>query len=221
MSLGHYAYAREADGLTIHLYAGGRVRCEVDGAEVRMAIRTEYPWDERIAMEFETATPALFSLRLRLPGWCRDPRLSVNGEPVAPETAQGYALVRRTWAAGDRVELVLPMPVERVRADPRVAAVAGRVALQRGPVVFCFEEADNGAGLAGLILPAEAPLTARHEPHRLGGCVVVEAEGWRERLSETLYTTAPAAREPVTLRAIPYALWANRGEGEMRVWIRQ
>ncbi len=221
MSLGHYAYARDVDGLTLHLYAGGRVRCEDDGAEVRLTIRTDYPWDERIVVEFETATPAPFALRLRLPGWCRNPRVSVNGETVAPETERGYALLRRHWAAGDRIELVLPMPVERVRADPRVATVAGRVALQRGPVVFCFEEPDNGADLAGLILPAEAPLTARHEPHRLGGCVVVETEGWRERPGETLYTTAPAAREPVTLRAIPYALWANRGEGEMRVWIRE
>jgi DUF1680 family protein len=113
------------------------------------------------------------------------------------------------------------MPVERVRADPRVATVAGCVALQRGPVVYCVEEADHGANLAALTLPRTATLSTRNDPALLGGCVVIETAGTRDRTGTDLYTTTASGPEPVKLRAIPYGLWANRGEGEMRVWIRE
>ncbi len=221
MSLAHYAYSREADGLTVHLYAGGDVRFEVDGVESRIAVTTEYPWEEQVTFEWQGTMPVSCTLRLRLPGWCRERRLSLNGAVVVPVVDGGYAVLRRRWTAGDRVELTLPMPVERVRADPRVASVAGRVALQRGPVVYCWEEADNGPALAAVGLPATAALNARFDADTLGGCVVVDADGWREANGDNLYSMQPADREPARLRAIPYALWANRGEGEMRVWIRQ
>jgi len=221
MSLAHYAYGREADGLTVHLYAGGRVRFEVGGVEARVEVKTGYPWEDRVTFEWQGTTPVSCTLRLRLPGWCREPRLAVNGEFIMPEVEGGYAVLRRRWALGDRVELTLPMPIERVRADPRVASVAGCVALQRGPVVYCLEQADNGPGLAAVGLPATAALNARFEADLLGGCVAIEADGWREAHGGGLYSTKPADREPARLRAVPYALWANRGEGEMRVWIRE
>jgi len=108
-----------------------------------------------------------------------------------------------------------------VRADPRVAADTGGVALHRGPVVYCLEEADHGPDLAALALPRGAPLRARFEPALLGGCVVLEAEGVRTQPGDTLYSVAIPATAPAPLRAVPYALWANRGEGEMRVWIHE
>jgi hypothetical protein len=145
----------------------------------------------------------------------------VNGQPHALAPVNGYAALRRVWQPGDRVGLTLPMPVERVRADPRVATAAGCVALQRGPVVYCLEEPDNGANLAALTLPRSAVLTARHDAALLGGCVVIEGEGGRSGPSPTLYRTTPSPLAPQALRAIPYGLWANRGEGEMRVWIHE
>lgn len=221
MSLAYYAYAREADGLTVHLYVGGSVRFTVGGEHVRLDVATEYPWQQTIVFTWRAAQPVDCVLRLRLPGWCRAPEIRVNGETVSPPVEAGYAQVQRRWQEGDRVELVLPMPVERVHADARVASVAGRVALQRGPVVYCLEQVDNGADLAALVLPASAELRARYDSSLLGGCVVVEAEGGRELVGPSLYAQVAAQRRPVTLRAVPYALWANRGEGEMRVWIRQ
>jgi DUF1680 family protein len=113
------------------------------------------------------------------------------------------------------------MPVERVRADPPLATVAGCVALQRGPVVYCLEEPDNGANLAGLSLPRTAELTTRTDAALLGGCVVIEGRGQRLKPSPTLYRTTVPEVDTLTLRAIPYGLWANRGEGEMRVWIHE
>ncbi len=220
-SLGEYVASQRPDGLALHLYAECDLRFAVAGVGVRLAVRTDYPWTEAVALEVQPESPQEFTLHLRVPGWCRGARLAVNGAAHALAPVDGYAALRRVWRAGDRVELTLPLPVERVRADPRVATVAGCVALQRGPVVYCLEQADNGALLAALSLPHAAELTARHDPALLGGCVVIEGPGLRLPTGPALYQTTPPEPAAQSLRAIPYGLWANRGEGEMRVWIRE
>ncbi len=220
-SLGEYVASQRPDGLALHLYAECDLRFAVAGVGVRLAVRTDYPWTEAVALEVQPESPQEFTLHLRVPGWCRGARLAVNGAAHALAPVDGYAALRRVWRAGDRVELTLPLPVERVRADPRVATVAGCVALQRGPVVYCLEQADNGALLAALSLPRAAELTARHDPALLGGCVVIEGPGLRLPTGLALYQTTPPEPAAQSLRAIPYGLWANRGEGEMRVWIRE
>jgi len=218
-SLGEYVASTRPDGLALHLYAEGDLRFATGGTDVRLAVRTDYPWTETVAIEVNPAAPAEFTLALRVPGWCRGARVTVNGSETA--AAPGYATLRRVWRAGDRVTLTLPMPVERVRADPRVTTVAGCVALQRGPIVYCIEEPDNGANLTTLALPRTAELATRHDPVLLGGCVVIEARAQRVKPPAALYVTTTPEVETPTLRAIPYGLWANRGEGEMRVWIRE
>ncbi len=220
-SLGEYLASQQPDGLALHLYAEGDLRFTAAGQEVRLAVRTDYPWTETVALEVRPTQPAEFTLRLRIPGWCRGAAATVNGQAVAMAVSDGYLALRRKWAAGDAVNLTFPMPVERVYADPRVAPVAGRVALQRGPVVYCLEEPDHGDNLAAVSLPRSATLTARPEAGLLGGCVVIEGQGLRTRRSASLYQAGPPATTPQALRAIPYALWANRGEGEMRVWINE
>ncbi|NLD74147.1 MAG: glycoside hydrolase family 127 protein, partial [Chloroflexi bacterium] len=167
-----------------------------------------------------------FTLALRIPGWCRTPRLAVNGEPVALEglVERGYARLNRVWETDNLVDLVLPMPIERVRAHPRVAADAGRVALQRGPVVYCLEEHDNGALLNTMALPEDATLTAEYEQNLLGGVVTLTGEALRvdEGAWESdLYTADLPAARPVSIKAIPYYAWANRGLASMQVWIRE
>lgn len=220
-SIGGYACSRVAGGIALHLYFGGSVATELDGAEVRLAIRTHYPWEGRVEVEFASASEAEFTLHLRIPGWCRTMRLEVNGTEVGVEMVSGYARLRRRWRRGDCIVLDLPMPVERVRADARVTSAAGQVVLQRGPIVYCLEEADNGPNLAALSLPRAAALAARFAPDLLGGCVVVEGEAQRVAPGAALYSMDEPAFWAARFRAVPYALWANRGEGEMRVWLRE
>ncbi|HND61227.1 MAG TPA: glycoside hydrolase family 127 protein [Opitutaceae bacterium] len=220
-SLGEYLASQQPDGLALHLYAEGELRFTAAGRDVRLAVRTDYPWTETVAIEVRPAQPAEFTLRLRIPGWCRGATVAVNGQRTSLAVQDGYVALRRTWTAGDKVELTFPMPIERVYADPRVAPVAGRVALQRGPVVYCLEEPDHGDNLAAVALPRDAALTARTDPGLLGGCVVIEGQGQRTQRSAQLYQASTPATVPQALRAIPYALWANRGEGEMRVWINE
>ncbi len=220
-SLGDYAYAQTDDSLAVHLYAGGSVTFKIGTVAVRLDVRTEYPWEERVELTVTPELPVVFALQLRLPGWCRAPRLILNGDAQKIESVAGYACLRRRWSPGDRVELILPMPVERVRADSRVAAAAGQVALQRGPVVYCVEEIDHGPELSALSLPRKNRLEARFVDDLLGGCVVLEGDALRTATGETLYSTEMPVTSTVPLRAVPYALWANRGEGEMRVWLRE
>jgi len=220
-SLGDYAFTRTPDGVAVHLYVGGAIRFTAESVPVTLQITTEYPWQERVELAMSATKPATFALQLRLPGWCRHPHLTLNGQPFALEPVHGYVRLQRTWLPGDKVTLDLPMPVERVHADSRVAAAAGQVALQRGPVVYCVEQVDNGAHLSALSLPRSAVLKSHFVPDLLGGCVIIEGQAVRTESSGPLYGTEPAPTTGVRLCAVPYALWANRGEGEMRVWIRE
>jgi len=223
-SLGYYTHSVAPDGLAVHLYADCRLDATIAGTKTAFALHTDYPWDGAVRLEVAPAQPVTFTLRLRLPGWCTAPAAKVNGQAVdlAAHARDGYLHLAREWRAGDAVTLDFPMPVQRIRAHPAVHQDAGCVALQRGPLVFCVEQADNGAALGLLRLPKDTPLTARHDAQLLGGTMVIEGPAQRVRpASDELYSTAEPVAGPATLKAVPYCLWNNRGEGEMLVWIRE
>jgi DUF1680 family protein len=150
----------------------------------------------------------------------------VNGETVDSAVERGYLRIRRTWRDGDEVVLEMAMPVQRIYADPNVVADRGRVALQRGPVLFCLEEVDDGPTLDSILLPRDAPIAASFEADLLGGVVTLRATGSREGSdtadgSHPAYSTdAPALRD-FTITAVPYFAWGNRTSGDMQVWIRE
>lgn len=223
-SLGEYLYSRNETDLAVHLYVQGAARVPLGGQVVTLTQQTAYPWEGAVALTLALEQPARFGLRLRIPGWCRGARLSVNGAPLVMEgiVRDGYARLGREWQDGDRVELDLPMPVERVYAHPQVRQNAGRVALQRGPIVYCLEQTDHAEPIHRLLLPREAPLTARFAPELLGGVVVVTGEaqaladdGWEGALYQS---TRPSTR-PCRITAVPYCCWDNRAPGAMTVWL--
>lgn len=224
-SLGGYLYAHSDDELLVHLYAQSQARLELAGQSVTLRQETRYPWDGLVTLTLGLSAPAQFGLRLRVPSWCRAPRLALNGAPAELGALEGgYALLRRVWRDGDVVTLELPMPAERVYAHPAVAADVGSVALRRGPLVYCLEQADHAAPLARLLLPRGAALGARFDPDLLEGVVVLEAQaaalseaGW----ADALYRGDPPAAEACPVRAIPYAAWDNRAPGPMAVWLRE
>ena len=224
-SLGGYAYSEAEGEVWVHLYGAGSVTGLLDG-RVTLRQETRYPWDEEVALMVACSEPTAFTLALRIPGWCQGARLAVNGErqAVAALTEDGYARLGRSWRDGDRVTLHLPMPVERVYAHPRVWENVGKVALQRGPLVYCLEEVDNGAHLAEISLPRDATLEARWSPEIGGGVVTVHAEGDRRALAgrgDALYARQPGGHVRCEITAVPYYAWANRTPGEMTVWIHE
>ena len=226
-SLGSYAWSTSDDTVAVHLYLGGTLTHSVGGTDVVIKQTTNYPWDETVTLSVAPAAPCEFALSVRIPGWCRNPALSVNGEAVdlSSTVKKGYATIRREWRPGDTVTLNLPMPVEVIEAHPSVRANAGRVALMRGPMVYCFEETDNGPDLNALSICAEGELTAGFEPDLLGGIYTITANGKRETTDgwdDALYRPAGATKtDNVTLKAVPYCLWTNREHGEMIIWIRK
>jgi DUF1680 family protein len=231
-TIGQYVYATGKDALYVSQYLGSKAAVLLDGTQLRITQKTRYPWDGRIAVTIDPAqSPWTGAVCLRIPDWCRDfdstgglyvPRrrankpswsARINGRPVDSAVLRsGYLKITRNWRRGDVVELDLPMPVLRVDSHPNVGGNRGRIAIQRGPVVYCVEGVDHGGRVRDLYLPAEAELRAEHRPRLLGGVTVVEGTARRQRESV-------GDDKAVGLLAVPYAVWANREVGEMDVWL--
>jgi DUF1680 family protein len=221
-SIGSYMYAVAADEAAIHLYGDSTARLTVAGAAVTLTQATTYPWDGRVNLTIGVAAPTRFGLALRVPGWCDAPALTINGEAVPADLDNGYYRIRREWRDGDSVVLELPMAVRALRAHPKVRADIGRVALARGPLIYCAEAVDNGAGLNNILVSDTAAAKMETVPG-LNGAVAIDLKARRESADGwdgALYDTRPPTRAEATLRLVPYHLWDNREPGEMLVWIR-
>jgi DUF1680 family protein len=220
-SVGGYFVSTAPDGIAFHLYGGISTRLDVGGAEVAVREVSNYPWSGDIAIEIDPAAEAAFDVKLRIPGWCEGASARVNGENVTLSPVNGYATIHRVWKTGDRISLTLPMPAERIYANPHVAMDVGRVALTRGPLVYCVEEADNPGGTVQRFkLPRQSDIAIR-QSNLFGGIVQLTAGGKAVDEAEftPLYRPHPPVEAPASLTALPYYLWANRGRGSMVVWI--
>jgi hypothetical protein len=222
-ALGRYFYSENSTGVAVHLYVSGEVTAHVGDKVVTLKQETRYPWDGDVAITMELDQPTEFDLRLRIPGWCNDAKLEINDSPVEHQTDKGYVLLHRVWKSGDMVVLRLAMPVERIYSDRRVSSSTGKVALQRGPIVYCLEEVDNSTGLNALVLPRDAELHSNFEESQLGGVatISVSAQKIGRDTGEPLYSTNPGKPTTTTIKAVPYAVWGNREQGEMLVWINE
>lgn len=223
-SIGSYMYAVSDDEIAVHLYGEGKARFEIGGEEVSLSQETRYPWNGAIRFDVGLAKPARFTLSLRIPAWCKGPMLSVNGVPVDLDQVMvdGYARIEREWSDKDEIVLDLPLAPRLLRANPLIRQDAGRVALVRGPLVYCTEETDNGTGLQRLTITGE-PASATERPMPgLNDAIALEISAERDEADwgETLYREAPPQATKVTARFVPYHLWDNREPGEMLVWMR-
>ena len=223
-SIGGYVFGLAEAEVAVHLYGGAQARLAVAGGHVTVTETSNYPWDGAIRVAVDPEDAGEFTLSLRVPGWCKAASLRVNGVavPVVPE--RGYARITRVWGTGDVVDLDLPMEAVRCYAHPEVRADLGRVAVRRGPLIYCFEQVDQAAPVARLRLPRGGDLTSRYRADLLGGIAVVEGtgaalgdDGW----AHVLYRDTPAQEVPVTLIGVPYYIWCNRGSNPMQVWLRE
>ena len=235
-SLPGYFYAKQGDKVYVNLYAGGTADISLDdGRKIVMTQATQYPWDGAVKITVAPEKQSRFTVNVRIPGWARNEAvpgglyqfadkntepvtLKVNGRPVQVTLNEGYVALRRTWKSGDVIELNLPMPVRRVVADPRVKADIDRVALQRGPMVFCAEWPDNPNGkVRNLILPAHQTFTTAFEPGLLNGVETITGKS----VAVSTNADGSTSKTEQPFKAIPYFAWANRGRGEMIVWLHQ
>ncbi|MDU5730122.1 MAG: glycoside hydrolase family 127 protein [Citrobacter freundii] len=201
-SIGHYIYTPRQDALYINMYVGNSMEVPVVNGSLKLRISGDYPWHEQVKITIESPQSVYHTLALRLPDWCSAPQVLLNGQPVEQDIRKGYLHISRTWQEGDTLSLTLPMPVRRVYGNPLVRHVAGKVAIQRGPLVYCLEQADNGEELHNLWLPKESEFRVFEGKGLFSHKMLIQAEG-------------------VKLTFIPWFSWANRGEGEMRIWINE
>jgi hypothetical protein len=226
-SLGSYLYSQAGNTLAVHLFAASQVEVAWEGGVIRLRQETDYPWDGQVKFTFEMPRPLRFELKVRLPGWCSQSELVLNGKRLR-ENAEavlgmdGYWSISREWQPQDELTYDMALPIERVAAHPDVQQDAGRVALQRGPLVYCLEAVDHAVPLHYLRLPRQATLSVAKKVEDLGGVIVIQGEalavmeaGWQGYL----YRPTPDQLEPVRLTAIPYFAWNNRQPGAMLVWI--
>lgn len=228
--VGDYIYAVREDAVFVNLYAQGEAQLRIAGEDLGLRQETLYPWQGRVRITITQTVGHPITLHLRVPGWARgqpvpsdlyrDPehrpepvRLWLNGASLPVSGTKGYAQVHRTWTVGDTLELDLPMEPRRITAHDQVAANRDRVALQRGPLVYCVEGVDHQGSLGGLWLPDDAELKVQARPSLLGGVTVITAMGCRQPGTEA----GERATGPLTF--IPYYAWNHRGNGPMMVWV--
>lgn len=218
-----YAYTENEDTLWTHLYIGSVLTKKTGEGALRLTMESAFPWEGRARMSVSTDGPTACTLAFRLPGWCRSPAIACPAG-IDRTDREGYCYLTGLWREGDAVVLDFPMDIRMLAADRRVREDAGKAAFARGPITYCLEEADNGPDLHLILADAGRLDEAAAVPVEIGGrtMTALEVPGAREELgSGPLYADyAPAETRPATLRLIPYYAWANRGEGEMRVWVR-
>jgi DUF1680 family protein len=228
-SLGGYLATADDTGVQLHLYAPAEIDVLLGDGQVRATVQTDYPLDGTVVVRVEESPSQPWTLSLRIPAWCRGASVEVDGEQLAATADDaGYVRIERAWASGDVVRLVLPMPVRLTVAHPAVDAVRGTVAIERGPLTYCLESVDQSPGvdLDAVELAADPQLRVVTRPDLLGGTLAIEADavvrddsGWGGSGWASLGEEPATLTRPVTLTAIPYYLWANRGPSAMRVWI--
>ncbi|HEV8043193.1 MAG TPA: glycoside hydrolase family 127 protein [Bryobacteraceae bacterium] len=228
-----YVYAQRGDALWVNLFVGNNSEIKLDnGRTVNLKQETRYPWDGAVKMTVNPDAAAALTIHVRIPGWSRNEPvasdlyrfsaesqdaavLKVNGKKVPIQLDKGYVALTRNWKPGDTIELNLPMPIRRVLANDHVAADRGRVALERGPIVYAAEWPDNPKGqVRNLMLPRDERLTAEFKPDMLRGVTVVKGRA----IALAYDAQGKITKTEQEFTAIPYYSWANRGRGQMLVW---
>lgn len=231
-SIGDYIYATSGDGLWVNLFVGSQATTSIGNKKVSIQQQTNYPWDGNIRITVSPEQKSKFKLYVRIPGWLTEPSpgstytylsgtnqpptYELNGKPTATQTANGYAIIDREWKKGDVVEVHIPMEIRRVVATEKVKDDRSRVSLQRGPLIYCIEHPDNNGKALNVICPDDVSLHSDFRPEILGGVTTLSGEMLVLTPSDDGLSVL-SSRQKIT--GIPYFTWANRGSGQMEVWI--
>ncbi|MFC2161382.1 glycoside hydrolase family 127 protein [Acidobacteriota bacterium] len=232
-SIPGYVYAQREKSLFVNLFVDSETDIVMNNNKISVIQETEYPWEGKVLIRLEPESEMKFSVYVRIPGWALEqpvpmdlyhfiesvdesPTLRVNGETVPLNLNKGYVDIQRSWIGGDTIELNLPMPVRRVESHSKVEENTGKIALVRGPVVYCAEWIDNEGHVSNLVLPDDSQLLAEYREKLLNGVTVIKGKALALFGAEN---ESSDRREMQEFTAIPYYAWAHRGSGEMAVWI--
>jgi uncharacterized protein len=234
-SIPGYVYAQKGNDIYVNLFINSKATLSVQNKPVIIEQQNRYPWDGNLVFKLTPAKATAFNMLVRIPGWAQNeaipsnlyqftntvdakPVIKVNGQPIEYNIANGYATIARTWKKNDVVEVVLPMDVRQVTANEKVKDDIGKVALQRGPMIYCAEWVDNNGRAANIIIPSGTSFSATYNPGLLNGVEVLTADVPVIRIDQNGQQVTTTRQ---TFTAIPYYAWANRGKGEMTIWFPQ
>ena len=229
-SIPGYIYAQNGNNLYVNLFINNITNITINAMPIQVMQQNNYPWDGALAFIINPKKATAFNLLVRIPGWAMDkaipsdlyqfqnniiakPAMKVNGKVVEYAVQNGYAVISRTWQKNDKVEVNLPMEVRRVIAIEKINDDKGKVALQRGPLVYCAEWVDNNGKASNILMPANTVFSTVFKPDLLNGIVVINSE-----VPAVVISSNSVATVKQSFTAIPYYSWANRGKGEMMVW---
>ena len=201
-SIGNYIYGTSKEAIWVNLYIGNSTEIQAGKNHMTLKQETDYPWNGKVKLTVSSTTPLNKEIRLRIPGWCKQYTLAVNGQQQTAPVEKGYAVVQKEWKDGDEISLHLEMPVEIVEADSRVKQNTGKRAIQRGPLVYCMEETDNTKNFDKLAITPQTAFNCNFETSLLNGVEIIQATNGDK-----------------TISLIPYYAWDNREAGKMKVWI--
>ena len=222
-----YAYSVSDKGLYFNLYGGNNLHTMLkNGSHLKLSQTTDYPWDGKVSIKLEEAPKEAFSVFLRIPGWCSDAKVLVNGKPQTIKLTPGeYAEINNSWKPGDQIELLMPMPVRLIESNPLVEETRNQVAVKRGPVVYCLESMDlpKGKTIFDVAIQAKNNL----KPSRMtienspimgleGQALLVDNSNWSKKLYREVSVESP---KTIPVRLVPYYAWGNRGHNDMSVWL--
>jgi DUF1680 family protein len=221
LSLSGYLYSLGAKAIAIHQYVSSEANFSMDGQEMRLVVASDFPLEGTASIRFEVVSGSSFGILLRVPGWAGSHQFAVNGREVQPEIVAGYAVVSRSWNSGDELTARFEMPVQTHFSNYEVVGNRGRVAISRGPLIYCAEEADNGGHLDRFALYPEKGVELKREDSELGEIVYLSVPASKEEMEDpSLYSLTPPSTIPSEIKMIPYYAWDNRAPGEMLVWLR-
>jgi uncharacterized protein len=233
-SIPGYAYAQRQNEIYVNLFISGSAKLkDSKGAQLIVRQESNFPWDGNVKVFLEPKRPTQAKVLIRIPGWARNEALptdlyrfgkktsdnawtiALNGKAMKADMQNGYAVLDRLWKKGDVIELVLPMEVQRVYANEKVQENIGKVALQRGPLMYCAEAVDNNGKASNILFPPDADVSTSFKPELLNGVITLSAEVPAFTIGDNQSDISTVQQKFI---AIPYYAWAHRGEGEMTVW---
>lgn len=224
-SLGQYIYSVNGDTVYTHLFLGGEAEIDIESGVFRISQENRYPWDGKVTFSIVSSPKKPITLALRIPNWCRKWSVFINGKREEKITIEkGYAFLRRAWKAGDKIELNLDMSIEVIYSNPKVRANSGKIAIQRGPLVYCLEEADNGDNLLALSIDTNSGFKIQTNEKFMKNAIFIKGKATRiteDDWDDNLYRPYQPIEREVDVTATPYFMWGNRKPGEMLVWIRK
>ena len=217
-SIADYMYSTSENTIYAHCYMSAEGSFELNGRNVTLKQETNYPYEGTVVLT--TETEGKYTIALRIPGWDLKPEITVNGEKAEYNLETGYAYITKDWAAGDQLVLEMPVEVKVLECNPRVADLAGRAAVMRGPLVFCAEGNDNGdRPLRDIRISRENGFAEEMGTVADSKVLVLKTKAYVRQDTDELYLEAPIREDEIELKMIPYFAWANRGVTEMTTWL--